>query len=109
MSELPADKSHAFTHTLTIFSVSSGMIGVCLTAIGLVKLVSHARSMETLCDDLIAIDAMLFGFTALLGFRGLRRFVRHQIPLSQPLMDWTFATSLALMILICGIFAWSML
>ena len=43
MNEKHVDTEHAFAHTLTVFSVSSGMIGVCLTAIGLVKIVSQAK------------------------------------------------------------------
>ena len=82
MGESRADAEHAFTHTLTVFSVSAGMIGVCLTAIGLVKIVSQAKGVETVCDDLIVIDAIVFGLAALLGFQGLRRFIRRETPIS---------------------------
>jgi hypothetical protein len=109
LKESPSDNEHAFTHTLTVFSVSAGMIGVCLTAIGLVQILAHAKRVESLCDDLIVIDAMVFGVSALLGFRGLRRFVRHQVPLSNELMDWSFLTGLGLTIAICGVFAWNLL
>jgi hypothetical protein len=109
MSELPKVNEHAFTHMLTVFSVSAGMVGVCLTAIGLVKIVSNAKGIETLFDDLIAIDSILFGIAALLGFRGLQRFVGHQLPLSPKLMDRVFQVALGLMIVICGVITWSML
>ncbi len=109
MSELPTDTEHAFTHTLTVFSVSSGMIGVCLTAIGLVKVVSQAKRVETLCDDLIVIDAMVFGLAALLGFQGVRRFIRRQAPPAHQVMDGVFFIGLALTIVICGVFAWNLL
>jgi hypothetical protein len=42
-----------------------------------------------------------------LGFRGLRRFVRHQILISHQLMGWSFLIGLVLMIVICGVFAWN--
>ena len=71
MREPPSDAEYSFNHALTVFSVSAGMIGVCLTAIGLVKIVTKANGFDALCDDLIAIDAMVFGLAALLGFRGL--------------------------------------
>ena len=64
MSESQTDNAHAFRHTLTVFSVAAGMIGVSLTAIGLVKVLSQTKGVETLCDDLIAINAMVFGLTA---------------------------------------------
>ena len=97
------------SHTLTVFSVSAGMIGVCLTAIGLVKIVSQARGVDTLCDDLIAIDAIIFGVATFLGFRGLQRFTRHQSLLSHQLMDWAFLIGLALTIVTCAVFTWSLL
>ncbi len=105
MSDPGMDNEHAFTHTLTVFSVASGMIGVCLTGIGLVKIVSHAKGVETFCDDLIVIDAMVFGLAAILGFRGLQRFIRRQVPLSHQLMDWIFLFGLGLTVVICGVFA----
>ena len=70
MDETQADIEHAFTHTLTVFSVSAGMIGVCLTAIGLAKIVAQAKGVETICDDLIAIDAVLFGIGLAVGVSG---------------------------------------
>ena len=109
MDRTQADTEHAFTHTLTVFSVSAGMIGVCLTAIGLVKVVSQAKAIDTICDDLIAIDAIVFGLAALLGFRGLQRFIRHQSPLSHQLMDWIFLIGLGLTIVICVVFTWTLL
>jgi hypothetical protein len=109
MSESTTGSNHAFTHTLTVFSVSAGMVGGCLTAIGLVKIVSHAKGIETLCDDLLVIDAMMFGLAALLGFRGLQRFVEKKAPLSNRLMNWIFLIGLALTIVICGLFTWSLI
>ena len=109
MGEPQSDSEHAFTHTLTVFSVSAGMIGVCLTAIGLVKVVSQAKAVDTLCDDLIAIDAIIFGLAALLGFRGLQRFIRHKSPLSHQVMDWIFLIGLGLTIINCAVFTWTLL
>jgi hypothetical protein len=109
MDQSPPNDLHAFHHALTVFSVSAGMIGVCLTAIGLVKIVTQGNGVGTLCDDLIAIDAMVFGLAALLGFRGLQRFVRHQSPLSLRLMDSVFLVGLALTIVNCAVFTWYLL
>jgi hypothetical protein len=109
MREPPSDSEYSFNHALTVFSVSAAMIGVCLTAIGLVKIVTQARGVDTLCDDLIAIDAMVFGLAALLGFRGLQQFIRHQSPLSLRLMDSVFLVGLALTIVNCAVFTWYLL
>ena len=107
----PPDRNseHAFSHSLTILSVSSGMIGVCLTAIGLVRVFTHMSSVDTLCDDLIVVDSLLFGVAALLGFRNLDRFVRRRKEVSLFVMDLVFLIALALMIVVCGFFAWSVI
>jgi hypothetical protein len=109
MCQSPSNTEHAFKHALTVFSVSAGMIGVCLTAIGLVKVITHAKGVDTFCDDLIAINAMVFGLAALLGFRGLRQFIRHQSPLSLRLMDSVFLVGLALTIVNCAVITWYLL
>jgi hypothetical protein len=109
MDPSPPNHEHAFNHALTVFSVSAGMIGVCLTAIGLVKIVTQTKGLDTLCDDLIAINAMVFGIAALLGFLGLKQFVRHQSPLSLRLMDTVFLVGLALTIVNCSLLTWYLL
>ena len=43
-----------------IFTVSSAMVGVCLTVIGLVRVVITLGKADTLADDFLASDALLF-------------------------------------------------
>jgi hypothetical protein len=43
-----------------IFTVSSAMVGVCLTVIGLIRVVITLGKADTLADDLLASDALLF-------------------------------------------------
>jgi hypothetical protein len=43
-----------------IFTVSSAMVGVCLTVIGLIRVVITLGNADTLADDLLALDALLF-------------------------------------------------
>ena len=40
-----------------IFTVSSAMVGVCLTVIGLIRVVITLGKADTLADDLLACDA----------------------------------------------------
>ena len=46
-----------------IFTVSSAMVGVCLTVIGLIRVVITLGRADTLADDLLAGDALLFGIS----------------------------------------------
>src|SRR5438067_2898182 len=64
-----------------IFTVSSAMVGVCLTVIGLIRVVITLGSADTLADDLVAVEALLFLLSCLLSdwalrSRGLRRLHR---------------------------------
>jgi hypothetical protein len=43
-----------------IFTVSSAMVGVCLTVIGLIRVVITLGTADTLADDFLAADALLF-------------------------------------------------
>ena len=47
-----------------IFTVSSAMVGVCLTVIGLIRVVITFGRADTLADDFLAGDALLFRFPA---------------------------------------------
>lgn len=56
-----------------IFTVSAAMVGVCLTVIGLIRVVISLRKADTIADDLLAADAVLFLFSCLLSYWALRR------------------------------------
>src|SRR4030095_14009065 len=55
-----------------IFTVSSAMVGVCLTVIGLVRVVITLGTADTLADDFLAGDALLFLISCLLSYRCIR-------------------------------------
>lgn len=55
-----------------IFTVSAGMVGVCLTVIGLIRVVIALRKTDTFADDLLAIDALLFLVACLASYWALR-------------------------------------
>ncbi len=103
------DREHRINHLNTIFSVSSGMVGVCLTGIGLVKVVTQSAALDTICDELIVLDAMLFSLAALLSYRALHLLIRGRGHIPGPVVDSVFFLGLCLMVLICGVFAWSVI
>ena len=84
------------------FTVSSAMVGVCLTVIGLVRVVITVGKADTVADDLLAADALLFLLSCLLSYvalrsRGFRRM--HRI---ERAADATFLLAMLLMVAICG-------
>ena len=55
-----------------IFSVSAGMVGVCLTVIGLIAIMQQLQKVDTLADNLLAIDAFGYLAACLLAYLALR-------------------------------------
>ena len=55
-----------------IFTVSAAMVGVCMTVIGILRLVITIRKVNTLADDFLAVDALLFLTSCLLSYWALR-------------------------------------
>jgi hypothetical protein len=86
-----------------IFTVSSAMVGVCLTVIGLVRVVITLGTADTLADDFLATDALLFLISCLLSYwalrsRGLRRM--HRL---ERIADGIFIIAMIGMVVICAL------
>ena len=91
-----------------IFTVSSAMVGVCLTVIGLIRVVITLGKADTMADDLLALDALLFLACCLLSYaalrsRGLRRM--HRI---ERAADAIFIVAMIVMTVICGVITYAM-
>jgi hypothetical protein len=90
-----------------IFTVSSAMVGVCLTVIGLIRVVITLGRVDTLADDLLAGDALLFLISCLLSYwalrsRGLRRM--HRL---EKIADVIFIVAMIGMVIICAVITYS--
>jgi hypothetical protein len=64
--------ARAFTHQITLFSVSSAMVGACLTAISLIMVVENLSEFRTICDGLLVGDSLLFVAATLLSYLAMR-------------------------------------
>jgi hypothetical protein len=85
-----------------IFTVSAAMVGVCLTVIGLLRVVIAVRRVDTIADDLLAADAVLFLTSCLLSYWTLRRRSHRRMPAAERVADAVFIAALLLMVAICG-------
>lgn len=101
--------SEAREHDLTmhVFTVSAGMVGVCLTAIGLLRLIAGQTKIQTLGDDLLAIDAMLFVICVFLAFWSFKTKVTSIRRRLRFMVDVLFLTGLAGMAVICTVIAYA--
>ena len=91
-----------------IFTVSSAMVGVCLTVIGLIRVVITLGKANTLADDLLASDALLFLTSCLLSYAALRvRSFRRKHRIERA-ADTIFIVAMVTMTVICGFITYSM-
>src|SRR5712675_1051273 len=90
-----------------IFTVSSAMVGVCLTVIGLIRVVIALGTADTLADDFLAADALLFLISCLLSYwalrsRGLRRM--HHL---ERIADAIFIIAMIGMVAVCALITYT--
>ena len=85
-----------------IFAVSAGMVGVCLTVIGILRVVISTRKAETFADDLLAADAFLFLVSCFLSYWALRTRSERRMHRVERWADSIFLLALVLMVVVCG-------
>ncbi|MGE0822431.1 MAG: hypothetical protein AB7G75_02740 [Candidatus Binatia bacterium] len=85
-----------------IFSVSAALVGVCLTVIGVIRVVINTSKVDTLVDDFLAADAVLFLTSCLLSYWALRTRSLRRMYRVERIADTIFLVGLFLMVLICS-------
>jgi hypothetical protein len=55
-----------------IYTISAAMIGVCLTGVGLLRVVISLKTTDTWADDLLCLDAVIFLFATISAYWALR-------------------------------------
>lgn len=92
-----------------IFTTSAALVGVCLTVIGLIRVVTATTKVGTIADDLLAADATLFMVSCVLSYWALRvRNVRRMHRIERA-ADAIFLLGLLLMTTVCGVITWALL
>jgi hypothetical protein len=95
--------------TMHVFAVSAAMVGVCLTAIGILRLVAAQTQAQTIGDDLLALDAVVFVFSTTLAFWSFKTkhaVTRRRLRLA---VDTLFLAGLTAMAGICAVIAYALL
>lgn len=101
----PEEREHDLT--MHVFAVSAAMVGVCLTAIGLLRLITAQTKIETLGDDLLAVDAVTFVVCTFLAFWSFKTRTPRTRTRLRVLVDTLFLGGLAGMGAICAIIAYA--
>lgn len=103
MSQAKPDKHLEEDICIHIFTVSSAMVGVCLTVIGLIRVVITLGRVDTVTDDLLAGDALLFLVACLLSYWALRTRSLRRMHRVERLADGVFIVAMTLMTAVCGL------
>jgi glucan phosphoethanolaminetransferase (alkaline phosphatase superfamily) len=90
-----------------IFTVSAAMVGVCLTVIGLLRVVVTLRKTDTVADDLVAVDAILFLLACLSSYWALRIRSERRMHRVERFADIVFILALLLMVAVCGLITYA--
>ena len=90
-----------------IFTVSSAMVGVCLTVIGLIRVVITLGNADTLADDFLAADSVLFLVSCLLSYWALRSRSLRRMHRLEKIADGIFIIAMIRMVIICALITYS--
>ena len=93
--------------SIHIFTVSSAMVGVCLTVIGLIRVVITLGRADTLADDFLAGDALLFLVSCLLSYWALRSRSVHRMHRLEKVADAIFIIAMIGMVVICALITYN--
>jgi len=103
------DERRALDLTLHVFAISSGMVGVCLTGIGLLRVVVAQTNLVIYDDDLLAIDAVMFLFCCGLAFFSYKAPPGIRRRRLRTVVDVLFMMALAVMVVVCATIAFALL
>jgi hypothetical protein len=93
--------------TMHLFAISAGLVGVCLTAIGLLRLLSSHEKIETAGDELLATNAVLFMTCCFLSFWSFKQRSTNVRDALRRWIDGLFMLALALMVAVCALIAYA--
>jgi hypothetical protein len=96
--ELQTDDDRDYAHLLTLLSVSAALVGVCLTAVGLINVIEAIQKWEGWIDDILAVGSLLFSIVTLLSFLGIRTKVRYRWPRYVLILDVIFCLGMLTMV-----------
>lgn len=92
-----------------ILSVSAGLIGVCVTVIGLFRVVVRAQHVDSIADNLLAIDGLLFLVACFLAYLALRARTAARAERLERIADVVFLTGLTMMVAVGGLIAYEII
>jgi hypothetical protein len=91
-----------------IFSVSAGLVGVCLTVVGIFHILKTQGTAQSLADNLVALDAIVFLSSCVSAYLALRSTSERRWRRLERCADALFLVGLAFMVVISGLIAYEL-
>ena len=107
MSDEPNLEHREHDLTMHVFAISAAMVGVCLTAIGILRLITSQTRVETIGDGLLAADAVVFMvccFISFWSFKTKNLRLRHLLRL---IIDGLFMLAVTIMVVVCTVIVYA--
>ncbi len=96
-----AARSATPEHIPHVFGASAGLLGVAISAFGLFSILSHARSLINMGEELLAINACLFATSCSVAFLTMRTPSNRLRRVFGIVAEGIFLLGLGMMALIC--------
>lgn len=91
-----------------IFTASATLVGVCLTVIGLLRLVRRLHGVSTTADVLLSMDAIGFLAACAVAYAALRTTSSERRRRIERYADGVFLLALAIMTAVCALIAFEL-
>jgi L-asparagine transporter-like permease len=91
---------------IPIFTVSAGLVGVCLTVITITHAMTGGQRFHKFVDDLLAIDAMVFLTSCVLSYCVLRSRGKRRTHHLETTADFVFLFGLLGLVIVCALIVW---
>jgi hypothetical protein len=95
--------------SIHILSVSAAMVGVCLTVIGLIRIVITLGKFDTIADNLLAVTSLIFLLSCFCSYWALRTRSTHRMHGLERIADAAFLLGLLMMVIVCGVITFAMI
>jgi len=91
-----------------IFTTSAAMLGVCMTVVGVLHVITSLQNFDTIADDLLSVDALIYLAACLVAYAALRTRHRGRNRVLERLADALFLLGLVVSAVATGIITWGL-
>ena len=92
-----------------VFSASVSMVGITLPSLGLLRISDRLKSVSTIVNEILAVNAVAFLFSCLLSYLCLRKAFKRRTRLMEKTAEAIFLAAISTMVVICGLIAYELL